>query len=521
MTVTNIEAFIGEPGTGKTYQLTHMVNDLINQGESIYIMNPTKSARNNVRKAFKEMLEIGEMSYNNYKEAFKSTNVLRGYQDNPSNNIFIDESAMIDLSAFYALLYATIGMEDVHIYLFGDMKQIEPVNGDSILKTLIEKTMPSDDTRNIWQYVADTLYSDMENITVDSPEAWKLDSKVNITVFKKNYRLQSKNFDGYDDEYYEDLIDGAIFSDDYSGYLKYALEHNWLITSPTNARGDEIDNMLRHKYDDFKTVAPFVVDGKGDYYLNPFNQSFNQLKESFDFMPQIEKETAQDYVYTAYMSTHRVQSFTVDNVLFYLGNNPIANRHKSHYSNNLLYTAISRARFDVQILGLPESFQQMHETMPLTAQQKNVHLKAGVAIVNLKKWVGEADYTPLADEIYDKYVDLYNDNSLLSAYEKSLLEIYKIDSKIYNKRYVIDYINNNFEDKFGFTLTVWLKENASEAQKGNSNAKGKGKIKQWIDSLSDDEIETLKSDLKSRLVKKNEFESKYNYTKEQVRKAFK
>ncbi|MCT3072133.1 AAA family ATPase, partial [Leuconostoc citreum] len=183
MTVTNIKAFIGEPGTGKTYQLTHMVNDLINQGQSIYIMNPTKSARNNVRKAFKEMLEAGDMSYDNYKEAFKSTNVLHGYQDNPSNNIFIDESAMIDLSAFYALLYSTIGMEDVHIYLFGDMKQIEPVNGDSILKTLIQKTMPSDDTRNIWQYVADTLYSDMENIIVDSPEAWKLDSKVNITVF--------------------------------------------------------------------------------------------------------------------------------------------------------------------------------------------------------------------------------------------------------------------------------------------------------------------------------------------------
>jgi len=518
MTVTNIKAFIGEPGTGKTYQLTHMVNDLINQGESIYIMNPTKSARNNVRKAFKEMLEVGDMSYDNYKEAFKSTNVLHGYQDNPSNNIFIDESAMIDLSAFYALLYATIGMEDVHIYLFGDMKQIEPVNGDSILKTLIEKTMPSDDSRNIWQYVADTLYSDMENITVASPDAWKLDSKVNITVFKKNYRLQSKNFDGYDDEYYEDLIDGAIFSDDYSGYLKYALEHNWLITTPTNARGNEINEILTKEFKNAKDVAPFIIVND-DYYLNPFNKHYSELQEAFDFLPEIDIESLTEYKLSAYMSTHRVQSFTVDNVLFFMGNNPIGNRHKSHYSNNLLYTAISRARFDVQILGLPESFQQMHKTMPLTAQEKNVHLKAGVAIVNLKKWVGETDYIPLADEIYNKYVDLYNDNSLLSAYEKSLLEIYKIDSKIYNNRYVIDYINNNFNDKFGFTLTVWLKENASESQKGNSNAKGKGKVKQWINSLSDDEIETLKSDLSNKKFRNDSFESKYNFTKSQVRRA--
>ncbi|WP_260156435.1 C-terminal helicase domain-containing protein, partial [Leuconostoc citreum] len=352
--------------------------------------------------------------------------------------------------------------------------------------------------------VADTLYSDMENIIVDSPEAWKLDSKVNITVFKKNYRLQSKNFDGYDDEYYEDLIDGAIFSDDYSGYLKYALEHNWLITTPTKARGNEINEILTKEFKSAKDVAPFIIVND-DYYLNPFNKHYSELQEAFDFLPEINIESLTEYKLSAYMSTHRVQSFTVDNVLFYLGNNPIGNRHKSHYSNNLLYTAISRARFDVQILGLPESFQQMHKTMPLTAQQKNVHLKAGIAIVNLKKWVGEADYTPLADEIYDKYVDLYNDNSLLSAYEKSLLEIYKIDSKMHNKRYVIDYINNNFSDKFGFTLTVWLKENASEAKK----APRRGKVKQWIDSLSDDELEVVKQDVEDLSLRK--FKAKYSY----------
>ena len=519
MTVTNIEAFIGEPGTGKTYQLTHMVNDLINQGESVYIMNPTKSARNNVRKAFKEMLEIGEMSYDNYKEAFKSTNVLHGYQDNPANNIFIDESAMIDLSAFYALLYATIGMEDVHIYLFGDMKQIEPVNGDSILKTLIEKTMPSNDTRNIWQYVADTLYSDMENIIIDSPEAWKLDSKVDITVFKKNYRLQSKNFDGYDDEYYEDLIDGAIFSDNYSGYLKYALEHNWLITTPTKARGNEINEILTKEFKNAKDVAPFIIVND-DYYLNPFNKHYSELQEAFDFLPEIDIESLTEYKLSAYMSTHRVQSFTVDNVLFYMGNNPIGNRHKSHYSNNLLYTAISRARFDVQILGLPESFQQMHKTMPLTAQEKNVHLRANVSMNHLYSWIESNNNLPTADELFNHYQELYKDDSILSTNDKTILDIYSIVSDSYTKRYVINSVNNKYTDKFGFTLTAWLKENASEAQKGNSNAKGKGKVKQWINSLSDDEINKLKQDLKSRMVKQSDFTEKYGYTKKAIRQAF-
>jgi len=522
MTVTNIKAFIGSPGTGKSYRLVRMVNQLLKQGESVHIMNPTRSARNNLRKAFKEMLISGEMTQEDYRQTYIINNVQHGYKESLAKNIFIDESAMIDLDVFYSLLYATLDVPDVHLYLFGDLKQIEPINGDSILKTLIEFNMGKVEDRGIWQFTNEVLYKDLADMTIATPKIWKLNGvNVDVTILKKNYRLESKNFSGYDDDYYSSLIDNAIFTDDYSGYLKYALEHNWLITTPTNARGDEINNMLSHKYDDFKTVAPFVVDGNGDYYLNPFNQSFNQLKESFDFMPQIEIETTQGYEFTAYMSTHRVQSFTVDNVLFYMGNNPIGNRHKSHFSNNMLYTAVTRAKHDVQLLGLPDSFTQMRKTMPQTAQEKNVHLRANVTMNHLYSWIESNNDVPSADELYIKYQQLYEDDSILSTHDKTILDIYSIVSDSYTKRYVINSVNNKYGDKFGFTLSVWLKENSANAKKNNSNAKGKGKVQQWIDSLSDEEIETLKSDLKSRLVKKNEFESKYNYTKEQVRKAFK
>lgn len=522
MTVTNIKAFIGSPGTGKSYRLVRMVNQLLKQGESVHIMNPTRSARNNLRKAFKEMLISGEMTQEDYRQTYIINNVQHGYKESLAKNIFIDESAMIDLDVFYSLLYATLDVPDVHLYLFGDLKQIEPINGDSILKTLIEFNMGKVEDRGIWQFTNEVLYKDLADMTIATPKIWKLNGvNVDVTILKKNYRLESKNFSGYDDDYYSSLIDNAIFTDDYSGYLKYALEHNWLITTPTNARGDEINNMLSHKYDDFKTVAPFVVDGNGGYYLNPFNQSFNQLKESFDFMPQIEIETTQGYEFTAYMSTHRVQSFTVDNVLFYMGNNPIGNRHKSHFSNNMLYTAVTRAKHDVQLLGLPDSFTQMRKTMPQTAQEKNVHLRANVTMNHLYSWIESNNDVPSADELYIKYQQLYEDDSILSTHDKTILDIYSIVSDSYTKRYVINSVNNKYGDKFGFTLSVWLKENSANAKKNNSNAKGKGKVQQWIDSLSDEEIETLKSDLKSRLVKKNEFESKYNYTKEQVRKAFK
>lgn len=514
MTVTSIKAFIGSPGTGKSYRLVRMVNELLKQGESVHIMNPTRSARNNLRKAFKEMLISGEMTQEDYRQAYIINNVQHGYKESLAKNIFIDESAMIDLDVFYSLLYATLDVPDVHLYLFGDLKQIEPINGDSILKTLIESNMGKLDERDIWQFTNEVLYKDLFDMTIATPKIWKLNGvNVDIKILKKNYRLESKNFSGYDDEYYSNLIDNAIFTDDYSGYLKYALEHNWLITTPTNARGNEINDVLKQQYDDFKMVAPFVVDGNSDYYLNPFNKSFNQLKESFDFMPQIERENAQGYEFTAYMSTHRVQSFTVDNVLFYMGNNPIGNRHKSHYSNNMLYTAVTRAKHDVQLLGLPDSFNQMRNTMPLSAQDKNVHLRANVSMNHLYNWIESNNDVPSANELYKKYQELYEDDSILSTHDKTILDIYSIVSDSYTQRYVVNSVNNKYGDKFGFTLTAWLQENATNAKK--NNAKGKGKVQQWINSLSDDELEQVESDVND--LSRSKFKAKYGFTNTTVK----
>lgn len=516
--IKEITAVIGEPGTGKTYHLTHKVNELLQNGEQVYIMNPTKSARNNVRKAFKNLLSNGEMNHENYEQAFRATNVLHGYQDNPVKNIFIDESAMVDLSNFYSLLYTTIDVADVSLYLYGDIKQIEPVQGDSILKTLIESSMSKHDKRTIWQFVADTLYNQMTDVTVNSPVSWKLDTPVNIKVLKKNHRLESKNFEGYNNDYYDSLIENANFIEDYSGLLRYCVENNWLITTPTNERGAEINDILNKQYDNPSEVAPFVKMNK-DYYLNPFNKRYNELRQAFDFISEIERDSLTDYTFAYYMSTHRVQSFTVDNVCFFMGNNPIGNRYKKHYSNNLLYTAISRAKYEVQLLGNPLSFQQMRETMPRTSQEKNVHLRAGIAVKNLKRWIEQHEGKPTAEEIHTQYMMFYDDETLIPKHEKSILDVYKIQSEPYNIRYVINYINENYNGKFGFDLTNWLRENAKSTHKGNQRAKGKGRVQQWIESLSDEELEQVRADLSSRLVKKDEFRDRYDYTKEQVRKA--
>jgi len=86
-------------------------------------------------------------------------------------------------------LYATLDVPDVHLYLFGDLKQIEPINGDSILKTLIEFNMGKVEDRGIWQFTNEVLYKDLADMTIATPKIWKLNGvNVDVTILKKNYR---------------------------------------------------------------------------------------------------------------------------------------------------------------------------------------------------------------------------------------------------------------------------------------------------------------------------------------------
>jgi len=514
MTVTNIKAIVGNPGTGKTYTLVRRANEYFDNDEDVFIVTPTHAAENNIRKAFRKMFIEGGMTQEGYNRSKESIHVLNHYKNYLSPHILLDESAMFGMENFYSILQkANNRTFDVDIELYGDLLQLEPVHGDSVLRSIIDFNRDKSDKKTIWDYAKESLYSKVENKLILVPEEFDIELKsIELIVLKQNHRLESQNFSGYNNDYYDYLIDNVVYSDDYSGYLKYAIENYYLITTPTNARGDEINRLLTKEYNNAFKVAPFVFDDvEGKYYLNPFHKHYEELKEHFDFMPEIDKNEAGKYKATAYMNVHRVQSFTVDNVLFYMGNNAIGNRHKKHYSNNMLYTSVTRARHDVQLLGLTESFEQMRETMPQSAQEKNLHRRANRAMLNLRQWIEEIDYIPTAEEVLDRYKVLYNDDSILSFSDKNIITINKVVSKSYTDRYIINYINNEFTDKFGFTLTLWLKNNSANAKKSPR----KGKVKQWIDSLSDDELEVVKQDVEE--LSKANFREKYNKDRNNVR----
>ena len=97
---------------------------------------------------------------------------------------------------------------------------------------------------------------------------------------------------------------------------------------------------------------------------------------------------------------------------------------------------------------------------------------------------------------------------------------------------VLPYLTKECDMTYGLSETTvnWIKSDSfkkfyekyfNEVQMnnaiGNKNAKGKGKVQRWLDSLSDNETEVVKKDAED--LSRSKFKSKYNMDKRAVVKA--
>ena len=511
--IQRIDLNVGEPGTGKTYTITHLAKEIIQRGDTLHIVSPTMSARDNIRKTYDQFFEKGMITRDEKVTLRSSTQVLHGYDKAKSTNIIIEEAGMIELTILHGILHVAQIVPDVNVYIFGDIKQLMPVQGTSVLENIMTINNLNQDTP-FWEWVNTCAYDDIEDQTLKAPIDWQVDVPINLNIMRKNYRLQSHGFTGYNDEYYDHVISGTIEAEDYTSQLKYALDHNYLIVAPTKNRGKEINDALSQvfKGQQVDQVAPFIIINN-DTYLNPFNTRYNVLKDKFSFMKQIKKADVVDPVaFTAFITTHQAQGVTVDNVAYYMGNKAIWKTHKAHYNNNQLYTALTRAKYNVMLLGLKQSFDEMRTIYPQNASDNLTSIQKKVAMNNLVADLQQAQQHPNPDDLYDMYLSYMGNKELLSPYELEMMNYYGIEQEVYSQRYVVSQVNKRVKTIRGFsTLSKWLSD--------NKNVRG-GKVKPWLNSLNADETAQLKSDLTSRMIKQAEFKAKYGYTKEQVRKAF-
>lgn len=511
MNKTKVSLVAGEPGAGKSYTLIQQATDKIILGKSVYIMTPTHSAKHNLLKEIHSQIKISNSIRREALNKLQSSiHVLSNYH--LESEIFIDEAGMINVNHLFGLLYQTNSVGNAHIHLFGDIKQLPPVIGNSIVEELLRFNIEDE----LWNWVNNKAYSDFQFDFFETPTIWQLENNIDITTLRENHRLNRIGYTSYDNDFYNSVIDGTIEKDNYTDELIDAINNDYLILVPTHARGEEIDEAIRNTYgQDIKNIAPFIRIDK-NLYINPFNIRKNEIADKFSTIEKIDEdkiknESAQ---FTCWTTVHKAQGATVDSVCFYLGNNPIAPQHKEHYSNNMLYTSLTRARSNFMLLGLKSSFEKMRSINPKSAQQKLRYFKAEEAKAKLFITLRSINQTLNIDEIYDLYEDIFNDIEL-SNEDKENLEHYNISSDIYSKKELIkkfkNYADEDFKVGFNHTnykVTIYDKYVNSIKAKNKS---GKGKTQKWISSLNNDEIIQVKNDINNLSIRK--FKEKYGYDK--------
>ena len=143
--ITNgIVIITGGPGTGKTTTINTIINYYARMGLDIMLAAPTGRAAKRMTEAtgyeaktIHRLLEVSGQVDGDQKGRSSGVHFEKN-RDNPleTDAIIIDEMSMVDIHLFYALLKALV--PGVHLILVGDSSQLPSVGPGQVLKDLID-----------------------------------------------------------------------------------------------------------------------------------------------------------------------------------------------------------------------------------------------------------------------------------------------------------------------------------------------------------------------------------------------
>ncbi len=143
--ITNgIVIITGGPGTGKTTTINTVINYYARMGLDIMLAAPTGRAAKRMTEAtgyeaktIHRLLEVSGQVDDDEKGRSSGVHFEKN-RDNPleTDAIIIDEMSMVDIHLFYALLKALV--PGVHLILVGDSSQLPSVGPGQVLKDLID-----------------------------------------------------------------------------------------------------------------------------------------------------------------------------------------------------------------------------------------------------------------------------------------------------------------------------------------------------------------------------------------------
>lgn len=377
----------GGPGTGKTTTINTMIQFFESEGLSILLAAPTGRAAKRMTEATGyEAQTIHRLLEVNGNSEEESTGGFLRNRENPleADVIIIDEMSMVDLNLMHALLSAVV--QGTRLILVGDVDQLPSVGPGSVLKDIIssERFHVVTLTKIFRQAGESDIIMNAHKINAGEPV--ELNKKSRDFFFVKC------------DE--ADTIIGGIIALIQRKLPQYVQAHPNEIQVMTPTRkgllGVERMNVILQKYlnpsDEKKTEREIngrlfregdkVMQIKNNYQLEweictrfgltvdkgmgVFNGDMGVISEINEYKETVEVEYDEgrkvkygfdmvDELELAYAITvHKSQGSEYPAVIL-----PLLPGPKLLYNRNLLYTAVTRAKKCLTIIGSDTTFQEM------------------------------------------------------------------------------------------------------------------------------------------------------------------
>lgn len=520
----HFDLVISEPGAGKSYQLVTRAVEAKMAGESIFISCPTHASKQNLVAMMYDRMPStsSERELRALKSLAYDVHVLESSY-NGQSELFIDEIGQWPSSNFNSLLLNLQSVSHANIHLTGDIKQLTPSSSlGSPLEALLRNNL---DVESFWGWVTDKAYNEFDFTELQAPTLWRVSEPIKVTLLTENHRLAGLGYNSFDNDFFDDIIETKVRElPDYSVALLEAIQNYSAILVATKQRGKEVNQIIGDALNDITMFrqGAYFVQVQGKTYLNPNHHDYETLQKKFPGVPRVTPEVPMDEVLYKYWATvHSMQGITISSVTFFMGNTPIANGHRDHYNENMLYTSVTRASDNITLLGLKESFRFMRHQEPTSPQRKLGHYRANKAqtmlfdILLTDKPVDKRSFT----EVYGLYQSIFNSLEL-PANVSADLDVFNVRSEMHNEHELamafkeypyMDAIRKGFNADYRTFYT-------DEISKVNSkSAKGRGKVQVWLDSLNEAELAKVTEDVQT--LSRAKFKEAYNMTNTSVKKA--
>jgi len=371
---SNILIITGGPGTGKTtiikaiVELYSEINKLSNDQltEKLALLAPTGRAS----KRMSESTNLPASTIHRFLKWNKETNkfAVDEYTPDKSNFIIVDEVSMIDINLLDSLFKGLT--DNIQVVLVGDYNQLPSVGPGQVLKDLIESDVI--DTIHL-----DLLYRQDEN------------SYINTLAIEIKDNELSENFLETRSDYTFLECNGSSIKDNLKKLCKQVLNKGYdykrvQLMAPMYHGENGIDNLnieLQKIFNAPSDEKREIIYGDVTYRendkilqlvnmpdLNVFNGDIGVIKSiiyantsksgkneiDIDFEGNVVKYVPKDFnkfKHGYIISIHKAQGSEFEMVIL-----PICNSFKRMLYRKLLYTAITRAKKKLIILGEPSAF---------------------------------------------------------------------------------------------------------------------------------------------------------------------